>query len=72
MEYSDYIAALRTSRAELAAELAPLRGLGGVMEWMRKRGIPLSQVEILQQDEFNLEFLFPLQPAGEHLVFGIT
>ena len=41
------------------------------MEWMRGRGLPLGDVDIIQQDEFSLDFLVPLPEAG-WLALGIT
>jgi hypothetical protein len=72
MEYAEYLRALVDERPDLAAELADLRGLGGVMDWMRSRGLALADVEIVRQDEFSLDFVVPLAPGGEHLAFGIT
>jgi hypothetical protein len=48
-----------------------MRGLGGVLGWMKRRGIPLGAVDIINQDEFSLDFVIPLGD-GRHLVFGIT
>ena len=53
------------------AELEPLRGLGGVMAWMTSRGLSLASAEIVQQDEFTLDFVVPLAD-GRAVVFGIT
>ena len=53
------------------AELETLRGLGGVMAWMSGQGMSLSSVEIVQQDEFTLDFVVPLAD-GKAVVFGIT
>lgn len=52
------------------AEVSALPGLGGVMAWMARRGIPLGQAEIVQQDEFSLDFVLPLE--SRTLVFSIT
>jgi hypothetical protein len=57
---------------DLAAEVGGLRGLGGVMAWMTSRGIPLSRAEIIQHDEFSLDFVLPLEPDLRTLVFAIT
>lgn len=71
MDYGDHLRELQRTAPDLADEVASFRGLGAVMNWMTQRGIPLSSVEILQQDEFSLDFLLPL-PQGGVLVFGIT
>jgi hypothetical protein len=53
------------------SQLQELRGLGGVMAWMSSNGIPLSSVEIVQQDEFSLDFIVPMAD-GSYTVFAIT
>ncbi len=72
MDYTDYLCALGSTHPDLSAELAAFRGLSGVMGWMRSRGLPLSGVEMVQQDECNLDFIVPFDSADEYLVFGIT
>jgi hypothetical protein len=72
MEYAECIAVLRLTHPDLASELAGFRGLGKVMEWMASRGISLAAAEIIQQDEFSLDFVIPLGDPAEYLAFGIT
>jgi hypothetical protein len=72
VEYVDYIRALRSTHAQLADELSAFRGLGSVLAWLKRRGIPLAKVEIVQQDECSLDFILPLDSSAAHLVFGIT
>jgi hypothetical protein len=70
----DYAASFGSFAMEhpaLAAELAGVCGLGGVMEWMKHCGLPLGAVDIIHQDEYSLDFVIPLDD-GRHLVFGIT
>jgi hypothetical protein len=71
MDYTSQFSAFQTAYPDLAAGLAGVRGLGGVMGWMKGRGLALGDVEILNQDEFALDFVVPLGD-GRHLVFGIT
>jgi hypothetical protein len=71
MDWGDSLRQLGEQDPALAGELRDLRGLGGVMGWMTGRGVPLSAAEIVQQDEFSLDFVLPLQD-GRHVVFGIT
>jgi hypothetical protein len=55
-------------------DLSPIttfKGLAGVMAWMSANGLALGDVEIVQQDEFTLDFVVPL-PDGRAAVFGIT
>jgi hypothetical protein len=72
MEYGDYFEALADEHPALAAELAGVRSLAGVLPWMKRRGLELGAVDIINQDEFSLDFVIPLQPDGRYLVFGIT
>ena len=53
------------------SNLSELRGLGGVMAWMTGHGLSLASAEIVQQDEFALDFVVPLDD-GRAVVFGIT
>jgi hypothetical protein len=71
-DYAEHWAHLAQAEPGLAADLRDLRGLGGVMAWMSSRGLALGHVEIVQQDEFSLDFVIPLHEGGRHLVFGIT
>jgi hypothetical protein len=68
MEYDDHVRLL--SDDALAAEVRDFRGLGAVLAWMARRGVPLSAAEVVQQDEFSLDFL--ALPDGRTLAFGIT
>jgi hypothetical protein len=72
MEYADSFRALANDHPALAGELAGVCGLGGVMEWMKRRGLPLAGVDIVQQDEFSLDFVVPLSGEKRWLVLGIT
>jgi len=72
VEYTDHLPPLREQDPALAAEVADLKGLGGVMAWMTGRGFPLAEAEVVQQDEFSLDFVVPLSRDGRWLVFGIT
>ena len=69
-DYQEYLADLTTAHPALGAELSKVRTLEHVLLWMTRRGLPLGDVEIIQQDEYSLDFIIPLE--SEHLVFGIT
>ena len=71
MDYRQHFQALAEQHPALAGELAGLCGLGGVMAWMRRRGLCLGDVDIITQDEFSSDFIIPLGD-GRHLAFGIT
>jgi hypothetical protein len=72
MEYADHVDRLADHAPDLAAQVGDLRGLGGVMAWMTSRGLALSDVEIIQQDEFSMDFVLPLAREKRWLVFGVT
>jgi hypothetical protein len=71
MDYADHLPGLLAQAPDLHDDLRDLRGLGGVMAWMTQRGVALAAAEIVQQDEFSLDFVVPLLD-GRHVVFGIT
>jgi hypothetical protein len=71
LEYSDYIAALRREQPELAEELACFQGMGAVLDWMQRRGLTRTTVDIVGMDEFHYDFLLRL-PSESWLVFGVT
>jgi hypothetical protein len=70
-KYAEYFQVFAQQYPDLAAGLEGVSGLGGVMKWMKRREIAIGSVEILNQDEFDLDFLVPLGD-GRTLVFGIT
>lgn len=72
MDYEDHVIHLREVLPSVAAEVAALRGLEGVMAWMARRGLPLSSAEIIAQDEYSLDFVVPLDAEGAHVAFGVT
>jgi hypothetical protein len=72
MDYADHVRRLAEQAPDLAEHVAGLRGMGGVIAWMARLGIPLSRAEIIQQDEFSLDLVLPLPGEGQWLVFGIT
>jgi hypothetical protein len=72
LEYPDYVQGLKDRHAELANELAPFHTLENVLGWMKARGIPLSSLDLVTQDEFHHDVLIPLGTDGQFLVFGIT
>jgi hypothetical protein len=72
MEYADYVDALRTAEPELTAELAGFRGVEHVLQWMQKRNLSRTAVDLIGMDEFNYDFLIQLEPGGRWLAFGVT
>jgi hypothetical protein len=70
-EYADYIALLRQQEPALAEELAGFAGMGAVLDWMQRRELTRTAVDIVGMDEFHYDFLLQL-PSGRWLVFGVT
>jgi hypothetical protein len=72
MEYQDSINRLKAQSPDLARELAPFHTLENVLEWMKRRGISLATIDLVNQDEYCHDVIIPLDSAGRHLVFGCT
>ena len=71
-EYHRDVAELARHDPELAEQVRGFNTLENVLKWMPQRGLPLSSLDVIPQDEFSLELLLPLGADGRHLVFGIT
>jgi hypothetical protein len=69
-EYADYIAELRGGEPELAEELAGFAGMSAVLDWMQRRGLTRTAVDLVGMDEFHYDFLLQL-PSAKWLVFGV-
>jgi hypothetical protein len=72
LEYADHVAALRREEPALAGELAGFTGVGQVLEWMKRRGLAQTRVDLVGQDEFHYDFLIELEPGGRWLAVGVT
>ncbi len=72
MEYQDYVSRLEAQSPDLAGEVAPFHTLENVLEWMKRQGIALGSIDVVNQDEYSHDVLIPLDAAGRHLVFGCT
>ncbi len=72
MEYQNQIARLRMNDPELADQLASFTNLRHVLDWMKRSGISLDDVDVIAQDEFSHDFLFRFNGAGNYLVFGMS
>jgi hypothetical protein len=72
LNYPDYVEALRASEPDLAEELGRFTSITGVLDWMRRRDLCSTTVDIVGQDEFHYDFLIQLEPAGRWLSFGVT
>jgi hypothetical protein len=72
LDYPNYVAALGADHPDLAAELAGFQGIEQVLDWMKRRGLCHTSIDIIGQDEFHYDFLLELSPGGEWLAFGVT
>ena len=72
MDYDLFVRALGTTDAELAGELGRLRTLEHVLDWVKRRGINLADLDVAQQDEYSHDALIPLGEGGRYLAFGMT
>lgn len=67
---SDDLVTLRLRWPGLAAELAPIDGLSGVLVWGGEAGLPVRDMQVVTQDEYTHDAILPWQ--GRWLVFGLT
>jgi hypothetical protein len=70
-EYADHVDDLSRSHPALAAQVSGWHGLNAVMDWMQNRK-PAGPMDLIGQDEFEYDFLIPLESEGEWLVLGVT
>jgi hypothetical protein len=68
----DYLQRLRATDPQLAEEFAGFTGVEQVLQWMARRGLATTAVDIVGQDEFEYDFLVRLDAAGRWLAFGVT
>lgn len=71
-EYSDYVADLRQEAPDLADAIADWHSIESVLAWMQTRSLPPGSVDLIAQDEFEYDFLVPLDAGGRWLWFGVT
>lgn len=69
--YPDQLAALAAADPGLAAEVAGVRNLEGVLRWAPGAGVPVSAWDLVQQDEYGYDLYLPL-PDARWLVIGVT
>ena len=51
--------------------MARLRNLEGILRWAPGAGVPLAELDLVQQDEYSYDLFLPL-PDGRWVVFGVT
>jgi hypothetical protein len=57
-------------RPELTAQLAGVRTLEHVLDWMKREGHSYATLDMITQDEFCHDLLLPVDP--DWLVFSMT
>lgn len=53
-----------------ASEVSELTSVEKIFAWMQTREIPLTHMELIDQDEYSYDLLIPLQ--NRWIVFGLT
>lgn len=71
VNYTDYVARLHLTHEALAEELARVRTLEKLLDWLRARGVNLASLDMVTQDEYSHDLVVPLG-TGEWLAFGMT
>lgn len=71
-EYADHVQALRAGFPDLAAEVASFRGAEHVLQWMQRRSLTQTAVDLVGMDEFSYDFLVQLEPGGRWISFGVS
>jgi hypothetical protein len=70
-EYAGYLEQLHKADPALAEPVSQLRNLEAILKWAPAAGIPLTGIDLVQQDEYSYDLLLPL-PDTRWLVFGVT
>jgi hypothetical protein len=71
IEYPEQLALLTSSDPALGEQISRLRNLEWILKWAPEAGIPLTGIDLVQQDEYSYDLLLPL-PDARWLVFGVT
>jgi hypothetical protein len=71
MTYAEQLAELSAADPALGAQVSGLRNLEGILKWAPAAGVPLSGIDLLQQDEYCYDLFVPL-PDARWIVFGVT
>ncbi|HJZ56739.1 MAG TPA: hypothetical protein VKE74_17360 [Gemmataceae bacterium] len=71
IEYPEQLAALTATDPGLVEQLARLQNLAAILKWAPTAGVPLAEIDLVQQDEYSHDALL-LLPDRRWLVFGVT
>ena len=72
MAYLNDIDAVAKHDGGLADEIRSFTSIQDVLEWMRRRSLPLVMLDMVTQDEFCHDAIVPLRDGGRHVSFGMT
>jgi hypothetical protein len=72
LDYPESVERLRAGAPDLAEEFGRFAGITGVLDWMKRRNLSTTAVDIVGQDEFHYDFLIQLEPGGRWVSFGVT
>jgi hypothetical protein len=71
-EYADHVQALHAESPELASEVASFRSVENVLQWMKRRDLTHTAVDLVGMDEFSYDFLIQLERGGRWISFGVS
>jgi hypothetical protein len=71
MNYAEQLVALASADPELGAQVAGLRNLEAILKWAPAAGIPLADIDLIQQDEYSYDLFLPL-PDSRWIVLGVS
>ena len=72
MPYHDDLKALQSAHPHIAEEFASILSLEKLLPWLQRNGVPLDQLDLVTQDEYDHDLIVPLARSGQWLVFGMT
>jgi hypothetical protein len=72
LDYPDYVERLRAQAPELAEEVGRFTGITSLLDWMKRKQLSGTAVDIVGQDEFHYDFLVQLEDGGRWVSFGVT
>ncbi len=71
MTYADQLLEMSKQVPDLATQIATLRNLEAILKWAPRAGVPFSQIDLLQQDEYSYDLYLQL-PDSRWITFGVT
>ena len=71
MNYPQQLELLAQADRALGEQVAPLPNLEAILKWAPTAGVVLSEIDLVQQDEYSYDFYLPL-PDSRWLVFAVS